>query len=243
LGVLSPFARALIAPPMAPDALDAWLAGEPDAIDLDDVAHTVALQLISPSPAAMMAPAPPVAEEEAPAEPPGPPRDEVGDALRDALAALAAARRRNVAQVDSLRGRVVAAVRSAPPMSALERQIRGLAADVAARLVATPHEPAVAVPSEQRGRRRQPKQPATPPLPSRAAAAATALALDAAAASARREWLAWLAQEDVKAGAAERAAPLPLLAPGEQGPWTPQKRVEPAALAARCAALAAVLAD
>ena len=240
-GVMSPFARALIAPPMPPDALDAWLAGEPDAIDLDDVAHTVALQLISPSPAAMAAPAPPVAEEEAPAEPMGPPRDEVGDELRDALAALAAARRRNVAQIDALRGRVVASVRSAPPMSALERQIRGLAADVAARLVATPHEPVL--PPELRDRCRQPKQPATPPLPSRAAAASAVLALDAAAAAARREWLAWLAQDDVKAAAAERAAPLPLLAPGEQGPWTPQKRVEPAALAARCAALAAALAD
>jgi hypothetical protein len=243
-GVLSPFARALIAPPppMAPDALDAWLAGEPDVIDLDDVAHTVALQLMSPSPAMMMAPAPPPpAEEEAPAEPPAPMGDEVGDALRDALAVLAAARRRNVSQVDALRPRVVAAVRSAPPMSSLERQIRGLAADVAARLVATPHEPLMMIPTELRDRRRQPKQPATPPLPSRAAAASAALALDAAAAAARREWLAWLAQEDVQA--AERAAPLPLLAPGEKGPWTPQKRVEPAALAARCAALAAALAE
>jgi hypothetical protein len=239
---MSPLARALIAPCVPPsdvmraaDALSAWLEGQQDAMELD-AGGSAELDDFMPPPPLETAVLPAPAEPDLPATT----DDEVGAALREVLAALAAARNHNAARIEAARAAVVAAVRAAPPASALERQIRALADDVAARLIATPPQPPPL------------RAPATPPLPSRAAAAGAVLALEAAAAAARREWLAWLAA-DVSG---ERAtllhdaealrADVLRLRPGEKGPWTPQpppKCDTPAALAKRCASLAAALVD
>ena len=194
--------------------------------------------------------------------------DEVGAALWDTLRELSATRRRNLARIAAVRAAVEASLRDAPPPPRLAHQVRSFVDATAARYfrqaeAAAAAEVSLAAPEAAVAAPPAPVTPAVlPRREPRSDAPALCLALEAAVADATAAWRTWVAA--APGGDASRFIPvagLRELPPDASGPWTPQpppplpcarrgkggiaskpeEEGTAAALARRCAALAAAL--